>query len=71
MQVGTYVRFSRPGSMRSQTEWSGMIIQCSNMNYLIRDQSGKIRVVPTTEKWLKEEKNGFKQDQRKTEAKNT
>ena len=71
MNIGTRVRFSRPGSMRSQIEWSGVITGCSESNYTIKDESGKLRVVPVNAKWLtSEDVYGRAETERKIETKN-
>ena len=54
MNPGTRVVFHRPGSTRTEIVWSGQIEGVENDSYLIRDEKGKLRVVPVNAKWLKE-----------------
>lgn len=52
MNIGDRVRFHRPGATGSHVQWFGMIEAVDGSFYLIRDQSGRLRVVAQTEKWL-------------------
>lgn len=72
MNPGTRVVFHRPGSTRTEIVWSGLVEGIENETYLIRDDDGRLRVVPVSARWLMEEKEyGQRSSQRKTETTNS
>lgn len=73
MNPGTRVVFHRPGSTRTELVWFGSVEGMQEQSYLIRDDSGKLRVVPVNSRWLMEENEyaGQRTGTRKTQTTNT